>query len=161
MAAATTVGRRFSNEGSACMNLLPDAAQLSQAVSQATAPAFALGAVAAFISVLLGGMNIVVDRIRSLNEIADGDPARAHLKSDIPRLKQRADLLNRAIYLAILSGICTSLLLIVGFACALLRLRHEYAAGILFPVAIGLLGGALFRFGQEVRMGLSGADHYR
>jgi hypothetical protein len=42
---------------------------------QATAPAFILGAVAGFISILLGRMTSVIDRIRSLNEIADGDTA--------------------------------------------------------------------------------------
>jgi hypothetical protein len=59
------------------------------------------------------------------------------------------------------SGLCTSLLLIVGFASAFFGLRHEYGAGVLFAVAVALLGGSLFRFGQEVRMGLNEADHYR
>ena len=142
------------------MDLVPDAAHLSQLMSQATAPAFVLGAVAAFVAVLLGRMTNVLDRIRNLNEITDDDTARAHLKSDIPRLRQRAKLLNSATYLALLSGICTSLLLVVGFASAFLRLQHEYGAGLLFAVAIALLGAALFRFAQEVRMGLAEADHY-
>ncbi len=43
----------------------------------------------------------------------------------------------------------------------MIKLRHEYGAGILFAVAIGLMGGSLLRFAQEVRMGLSQADHYR
>ena len=47
------------------------------------------------------------------------------------------------------------------FGSAFLKLRHEYGAGMLFAVAIALLGGSLFRFAQEVRMGLSEADHYR
>src|SRR5215469_2809638 len=97
------------------------------------------------------------DRIRSLNEIADDDPSRAHLKSDIPRLQRRAKLLNSATHLALASGICTSSLLVVGFASAFLRLQHEYGAGLLFLIAVGLLGGSLFRFGQEVRIGLSEA----
>jgi hypothetical protein len=143
------------------MDLVPDAGQLSQVMSQATGPAFVLGAVAAFIAVLLSRMTVVIDRIRSLNEIADNDTARAYLKSDIPRLRKRAKLLNSATHLALLSGICTSLLLVVGFVSAYFRLRHEYGAGFLFAVAIGLLGGSLFRFAQEVRMGLSEADHFR
>jgi hypothetical protein len=49
----------------------------------------------------------------------------------------------------------------VGFASAFFKLRHEYGVGLLFAVAIGLLGGSLFRFAQEVRMGLSEADHFR
>jgi hypothetical protein len=143
------------------MDYVPDAGQLSQVMSQATAPAFVLGAVAAFIAILFSRMTMVLDRIRSLNEITDDDAARAHLKSDIPRLRQRAKLLNNAAYLALVSGMCTSLLLVVGFVSAFFRLRHEYGAGLLFAVAIALLGGSLFRFGQEVRMGLSEPDHYR
>ena len=78
------------------MDIVPDTGQLSQVMVQATAPAFILGAVAGFVSILLGRMTSVIDRIRSLNEIADGDTARAHLKSDIPRLRRRAKLLNSA-----------------------------------------------------------------
>jgi Protein of unknown function (DUF2721) len=78
------------------MYLIPDADQISKVMSQATGPAFVLGAVAAFIAVLLSRMTVVIDRIRSLNEIADSDTARARLKSDIPRLRQRAKLLNSA-----------------------------------------------------------------
>ena len=106
-------------------------------------------------------MTIVLDRTRSLNEIADDDTARVHLKADVPRLRQRSKLLNSAIYLALSSGICTSLLLVVGFASAFFKLWHEFGAGILFALAIALLGASLFRFAQEVRIGLSESDHYR
>jgi hypothetical protein len=41
------------------------------------------------------------------------------------------------------------------------RLQHVYGAGILFALAVALLGGSLFRFSQEVRIGLSEVDHYR
>ena len=139
----------------------PDAEQISRLMLQATAPAFVLGAVAGFVSILLGRMTAVIDRIRSLNEIADDDTTRAQLKSDIPRLRQRAKLLNSAVHLALASGIFTSLLLVVGFLSAFLHLQHEYGAGALFLISIALLAGALFRFGQEVRIGLSESDHYR
>ena len=138
----------FPDGGNARMNVVPDAGQLSQVMSQATAPAFVLGAVAAFVAVLLNRMTSVIERIRSLNEIADDDIARAHLKSDIPRLRQRAKLLNSATHLALLSGMCTALLLVVGFASALFRLPHEYGAGVLFGIALILLGcsrGAVLR----------------
>jgi hypothetical protein len=143
------------------MDFVPDAAQLSQLISEATAPAFVLGAVAAFVAVLLGRMNNVIERIRSLNEIAPEHSGRIHLKSDIPRLRQRAMLLNSSIYLALASALCTTLLLVAGFICAFFKLRHEYGAGFLFAIAIVLLAESLFRFGQEVRMGLSEADHFR
>ena len=130
-------------------------------MSEATAPAFVLGAVAAFIAVLLGRQTVVLDRIRSLNEIADDDTARAQLKRDIPRLRRRVKLLNSATHLALVSGMCISLLLFVGFVSTFLRLRHEYGATFLFTGAVGLLGASLFRFAQEVRMGLREPDHYR
>lgn len=143
------------------LDLIPNTDQLSHVMSESTGPAFVLGAVAAFISVLLGRMTNVLERIRSLNEIADTDTARAHLKSDIPRLRQRVKLLNSATHLALVSGMCTALLLVVGFASAYFRLQHEYGAGLLFGIAVAILGAALYRFGTEVRMGLSEADHYR
>jgi hypothetical protein len=45
--------------------------------------------------------------------------------------------------------------------CAFLRLEHIYGAAPLFVLGVALLVAALFRFGQEVRIGLSEADHYR
>jgi hypothetical protein len=139
----------------------PDAIQLSQVISQATAPAFMLGSVAGFVSILLGRMNAIVDRIRYLNEIADDDKARAHLKLDIPRLRKRLTLLSSATRLALACGVCTSLLLCVGFGSAFLRLQHVYGAGILFFTAVALMGVSLIKFGQEVAIGISEADHYR
>ena len=143
------------------MNFIPDAGQIAQVISQSVGPAFVLGAVAAFIAVLLNRMQMILDRIRSLNEIADNDTARSHLKSDIPRLQHRAKLLNSSTYLALLSAMCASLLLVVGFASAFLRLKHEYGAGFLFSAVLVLLGCSLFKFSKEVRMGLSEADHFR
>jgi hypothetical protein len=142
------------------MNFVPDAEHLAQIMAHATAPAFVLGAVAGFISILIGRTTTIVDRIRNLNDISS-DTDRANLKSDIPHLKRRAKLLNQATRLALASGICTSLLLIVAFTCAFVGLQHVYGAGLLFVMAVALLGSSLFRFAQEVGVGLSESDHYR
>jgi hypothetical protein len=139
----------------------PDASQLSQVISQATGPAFILGAVAGFVSILLGRMTAVMDRIRHLNDIADDEKSRAHLRSDIPRLRRRLHLLNNAVRLALGSGVCTALLLFMSFASAFLGLQHVFGAAALFFLAVGLLCASLFRFGQEVKIGISEADHYR
>jgi hypothetical protein len=72
----------------------PTATQLSEIIGQVAAPAFLLGAVAGFISILIGRQNRVIDRSQALNAIGDDDAARAYLKADIPRLKRRAALLN-------------------------------------------------------------------
>jgi hypothetical protein len=89
------------------------------------------------------------------------DDSRSVCPDGIIGTRKRARLLNGATHLALISGICTALLLVLGFATAYVGVRHEYGAGLLFAVAISLLGVALFKFGQEVRLGLSEADHYR
>ena len=139
----------------------PDADHLSRMMTHATAPAFILGAVAAFISVLTGRMTLIVERIRYLNCETDSDASRAQLKSDIPRLWRRATLLNSATHLALGSGICTSLLLVLGFVSAFLSLEHVYGVSLLFIASVAMLGASLFKFGQEVRIGLAEADRYR
>jgi hypothetical protein len=138
-----------------------DPASLSEVISHATAPAFMLGAVAGFVSILVSRLNMVIDRIRNLNDIADDEEPRIHLKSDLPRLRRRLVLLSNATRLAISSGVCTSLLLVVAFGSAILGLAHVIGAAFLFMVAVALLGASLFRFGQEVKIGISDADHYR
>jgi len=105
-------------------------------LTQVTAPAFLLGAVAAFISVLLSRMNRIIDRSQALNAISDNDQTKSRLKSDIPRLKRRAALLNRAIFFSTISAIMTSLLVIVAFASAYFNVRHEYDVALLFIIAL-------------------------
>ena len=143
------------------MNLAPEAVQLSRVMSQVTAPAFVLGAVSGFVNVSLGRMTSVVERIRSLNSIPDNDSSRIRLKSDIPRLERRVSLLTSATRLALASGVCTALLIIVGFLFAFIGLQYIWGAAVLFLSALALLGVALFRLSSEVGMGLSEADHYR
>ena len=134
--------------------------QLSTIISHAVAPAFLLGAVAALVSILITRMTAITDRIRDLNQIADDDTARIWLRADIARLKRREKLLNQALQLAVASGICITFLLFVGFVFAFLGYRHEPGAGVLFIVALCLLGSSLFRFLQDVRIALSEHDHY-
>jgi hypothetical protein len=69
--------------------MLPDTltvSQLSHVIVQAAAPAFLLGALAAFIAVLINRLNRIIDRTIFLNAIADDDAAKSRLKVDIPRL---------------------------------------------------------------------------
>ena len=139
----------------------PSITQLSQVIAQATAPSFLLGAVAAFISVLIARMNRIIDRSQALNAISDDDVSKASLKADIPRLKRRARVLNRAILYATVSGIATSLLVIMAFVCAFFNLQHEYGVAVLFIVALGFFTMALIELAREGRIALSEMDHYR
>ena len=138
----------------------PSVTQLSVVISQVTAPAFLLGAVAAFISVLIARMNRIIDRSQSLNAIGDGDHAKAQLKSDIPRLKRRAALLNKAILFSTISAIVTSLLVIVAFVSAYLNLRHEYGVAALFVLALIFFTASLVNLARDTAVALSEYDHF-
>jgi hypothetical protein len=133
---------------------MPTINQLSLVISQAAAPAFILGAVASFLSVLVSHMSRIVDRSRAINDIADDDARRAHLKVALPQLEFRAGLVHRAIYWAVGSGIVTCLLMVVAFGSAYFGIRHEPGAAILFTVSLGLFTASLISFAREVRLGL-------
>jgi hypothetical protein len=134
--------------------------QLSQVIAQITAPAFLLGAVAAFISVLIARMNRIVDRSQALNAISDDNPSKAQLKADIPRLKRRVALLNRSILFAIISAMITSILVIVAFVAAYLNFPHEYGVGILFILALGFFTAALVNLARETLIAVHDYDHF-
>jgi Protein of unknown function (DUF2721) len=138
----------------------PSVSQLSQVISQAVAPAFILGALAAFISVLILRMNRVVDRSQALNAIGGDDPARVHLKTDLPRMKRRAALLNNAILFASFSAIFATLLVIVAFVSAFFGIQHERGIAILFIVTLGFFAAALINLARETRIALHEFDYY-
>jgi hypothetical protein len=138
----------------------PSVSQLSHVISQAAAPAFLLGALAAFIAVLISRLNRVIDRTIVLNAIADDDTTRCRLKTDLPRLMRRAVILNRAVFWAVIGSISVTLLVVVAFASALLQIQHERGVAILFMVSLGAFTVSLVDFAREVRIALSEFDHY-
>ena len=141
-------------------NLTPDATKLSEIFSHAIAPTFFLGAIAGFISLMASRLSAVMQRVQTLNAIAENDPARAHLKGDLARLKRRARYLNGGILASLYGGLCATLLLAVLFVAAFFGLKHAYGAPLLFVFATVFLGFGLFRFAQEARISLTEADEY-
>jgi Ca2+/Na+ antiporter len=137
----------------------PSIEQLSRIIGSVAAPAFLLGAVAAFVAVLISRMNRVIDRSQFLHGIADGDKARSDLKADIPRLKLRAELLNRAVFYSTVCAIITALLIIVAFVSAMFHLAHEYGVAILFVVALVFFVLSLVYLARETRIALHDFDH--
>jgi hypothetical protein len=138
----------------------PSLDQLSSIIGSVAAPAFLLGAVAAFISVLLSRLGRVIDRSQFLHKISDSDQERSYLKKDIPRLKRRAELLNRSVLYATISAIVTALLIIVAFISAMLHLAHEYGVALFFGIALVFFLLALINLARETSMGLSDLDHH-
>ena len=142
------------------IDLIPDSKELSEIFAQAIAPTVFLGAIAAFISLMNLRLSAVMQRVQHLNGIAEDDPARAHLKSDLERLRSRAHFLKSGILAALYSGLCATVLLGVLFVAALFKFNHAYGAPLLFIVATLLLGFALLRFAQEARISLADADEH-
>ena len=142
------------------LNDVTTAEQISRVISQATAPAFLLGAVAAFISVLITRMNRIADRSNVLSAFAGGDAGQSHLDVVLPRLKRRAKLLNKAIEFAVISGICTTVLVILAFASSLLNFKHEYGAAVMFSIALLFFAASLVKLLLEVRAALHDLDFY-
>jgi cytochrome c biogenesis protein CcdA len=138
----------------------PSVSELSQVITQAIAPAFLLGALAAFISLLILRMNRVIDRSQTLNAIGDADAARAYLKADLPRLKQRSVLLNAAVLYAAVSAIFATLLVMVAFVSAFFGVEHERGIAALFVITLGFFAAALINSARETRIALHELDYY-
>lgn len=136
----------------------PSIDQLARIIGTIAAPAFLLGAVASFISVLVSRTNHVIERSHFLHGIVDGDASKAYLKADIPRLRRRATLLNRAMFCSVLAGILTALIIIVAFICAFYQLAHEYGVALLFVCALIAFCVALIDLAREVRLSLHEND---
>lgn len=138
----------------------PSVSQLSQVISQAAAPAFLLGALAAFIAILINRLNRIVDRTMTLNGIPDGDTVQNRLKADLPRLMRRAAMINRAIFWAVIASIAATLLIVVAFVTAFFNLQHERGVALFFMISLGAFTISLVDFAREVRIALSDFDHH-
>lgn len=134
--------------------------QLSQIISQVVAPAFLLGAVASFVSILASRMNGVIDRMRYINDLPAEGHAKSRLKQDLPRLRRRVDLLQRSLLFAIGSGVAGAMLIVVAFGAAMAHRDHVWGTALLFTASMILLCIALVLLAAEVRIGLSEFDQH-
>ena len=137
------------------MDFVPNAALLQAMFTQAAAPAFLLGGIAAFISVLMSRTTALMTRIPNPNELTDSDPR----KGEAPSLLHRAILLHRATYMALLSGIATTFLLLVMAVFTIIGAQHYYGAGLLFAIAVVLFALSLYYFTKEIRIALRELNH--
>jgi Protein of unknown function (DUF2721) len=140
------------------MPTTPSIDQLGRIIGNVAAPAFMLGAVAAFISVLISRINRVIDRAQFLHGIGEGDGTRSYLKADIPRLRRRAALLNRSLFCSVVAAILTALIIVVAFISALLNVAHEFGVAILFIGALLLFCLSLIDLARETRIALHDND---
>jgi hypothetical protein len=119
------------------------------AISHATAPAFMLGAVAGFLSILIARLERISDKNKALRSSdANLDPTGAIAASFALRMK----LLGHAIYLAVLSALLTAALLIGAFVAALIGYGHGGIVALMFALALTLLMASLVQLAREIRI---------
>lgn len=128
---------------------------LTEIIGHVVAPAFLLGAVASFVSILVDRSQNLQHRIRE-KKAANG--ADADGQSELHRLKQRAQLLHRAVVLSIGSGAAAAFLIMIAFTAALVGVQHVWFVAILFIISMFLLLWSLLDFASEIKIGLM-ADH--
>jgi hypothetical protein len=130
-----------------------DIDHLSLAISHATAPAFMLGAVAGFLSILIARLERVADRNRALRS---GDAAVLDPSGRIAdSFARRMMLLSRAIFFAVLSALVTAALLIGAFLTALVGIGHGQIVASMFAISLALLIASLVELAREIRIYMS------
>jgi hypothetical protein len=129
--------------------LVADIDHLSEAISHATAPAFMLGAVAAFLSILIARLERIADKNKALRSSDANLDASDKLAA---AFRRRMELLSRAIYLAVLSALATAALLILAFLAGLLGIGHGRVVATMFVLALMLLMASLVQLAREIRV---------
>src|SRR5258705_11493881 len=114
------------------MELVPDIDRLTQIFSNAVAPSFFLGAIAAFVSLMMPRLAAVNAHIKATRALPDQDRSAVGSSTPLRPLTRRARLLNDGIILSLGGGVCATLLLAALFASQFFGLKHVYGAGILF-----------------------------
>lgn len=131
---------------------------LSQLISHVVAPAFLLGAVGSFVSLLSDRLMAVVHRIRDFGKGEYPKLSSQQRDEIIARLRRRAKWLNVAIFFGLLSGLAALVLIITAFAAALIAAHHVWLAAVLFIVSAFFLICSVITFGIDVKMALTGHD---
>ncbi len=132
--------------------------EISHVIALATAPAFLLGGIVAFLALLLARMNGLVDRMRLIDDIDDADERRARHKSDLPTLRRRAKLVHQSMSLSVLSAATTAFLVLIAFVGALLNLQLESLIAVLFVFGLFVFIAALCLFVFEAFIALGEID---
>jgi hypothetical protein len=130
-----------------------DLSHITSVIAQTAAPAFVLGAVAGFLSILISRLDRTAERARDLRKTAVPEPSKAHGEF-MGSAFRRQELLYRAIYFAVLCALTTATLVLLSFAAALFEIRHERIVALLFMVALMMFMISLIYFLREIGLAI-------
>jgi hypothetical protein len=134
--------------------------QLVRIFSNAAAPAFLLGAIAAFISLISLRASSNIARLREVRRMSGSELEFARDVEYARLLEKRIRLLHSAIQFSLAAGVSAAILLVLIFCEEFFGLHDAYGSGILFLVSNLFLGATLVRFAQEVWIGLHDLDFH-
>ena len=115
-------------------------------IQESVAPAFLLGAVASFLSVLNLKFNRIIDQRNAILPTEE-DPVLVLRRKSLSR---RAKFVNRAMILALLSAAMAAALIVASFIYALFDIIEQRGLPLLFTISLVFLGVAFIELGREV-----------
>ncbi|MGB3753380.1 MAG: DUF2721 domain-containing protein [Parerythrobacter sp.] len=126
---------------------------IAETIQLAVAPVFLLVAIASILNLLAARLGRIVDRSRHLQGIHTETTGVAHDKvvAELRTVAHRIDLINRAMFLLVLSGLVVGLTVVLLFIGEAGGVSLAQAAAAAFIVSIGLLMFALVLFLAEAR----------
>ncbi|MFN5779782.1 MAG: DUF2721 domain-containing protein, partial [Novosphingobium sp.] len=121
---------------------------IAQTIQLALAPVFVLVAIGNMMNLLSSRLGRIVDRSRHLQERHTATSGADHdaVVVEMRAIAQRISLINRAIFLMVLSGLTIGVTVAVLFLEEMVAVRLQFVAAALFLVAIGLLMWGLLLF---------------
>lgn len=140
------------------MNPMLSGEDIARTIQLAIAPVFLLAGIGAFLNVIAGRLNRVVDRSRFLEPLHSETTGPEHERHvwELRLLDQRIRLASNSIFLCVASGLAVCLLIVLMFVTELADLGFGNTVALLFVLAMGLLASGLVLFLVETRVAVRG-----
>lgn len=132
-----------------------EVSQVAHTIQLAVAPVFLLAGIVAFINVCALRLARVIDRARVVEKLVLSTTGAEHdrLIAEIRVLDQRIKVVNRAIFLSVLSSLLVCAVVILLFASSLFDVNLGTLIALLFIGAMLSIGSAFAVFIHETRLG--------
>ena len=131
---------------------------IARTIQLAVAPVFLLAGIGAFMNVIAGRLNRVVDRARVLERLhpeTTGEVHDRHVR-ELRLLDQRIKLASNAFFLCVASAITVCFVVTLLFVAELASLNYGTSVSILFVLSMALLATGLVLFLIETRVAVRG-----
>jgi hypothetical protein len=140
------------------MNAAIAVTDIARTIQLAVAPVFLLAGIGAFMNVIAGRLNRVVDRARVLERLHPDSTGPEHDRHvwELRVLDRRITLASNAIFLCVASAITVCLVVTLLFIAELASLNYGASVSILFVLAMALLATGLILFLIETRVAVGG-----